>query len=444
MVNNLFGTDGIRSKVGSYPLTNENIFNLGKSICLWAKSKKEIPTILVANDTRISSSWIKSCLKSGLLEYEIIVYDAQILPTPAVYNLVQKQKLFDFGIVITASHNPYHDNGIKLVEQNNFKLSEIDEQNISQIFLNKNFPEINYEKLGKSYFYQNGQEQYLSDILKYFRPNCLKNIKIAIDCANGATSQIAEKLFSNLGASTLIINDIPDGVNINKMCGATNTAKLQKFVLEQKADIGFAFDGDGDRIIAINKNGEIKDGDDIIALLSNNAEYKGNASIAATIMSNYALELFLKQNNKKLIRTAVGDKYVSNCLAKENQTLGGEQSGHIIMRDYLNTSDSLFASLRIIETIIQTGNWEINLYKKLAQSMVNLSVKSKKDLTKSPFINIISDHESKLNSGRIIVRYSGTEPLLRIMVEAQDLNVANESAVKLSQELKNAFEQEAL
>lgn len=434
---NLFGTDGIRTRFGDYPLNIDNLIDLGKSICLWAKSKSKLPKIVIATDTRISASLIKSLLMSGLLQYETEIYDAQILPTPVIYNLVQKQKLFDFGIVITASHNLYQDNGIKVIDKTQDKLSKDDEELISDIFLKKTFIQTNSDKLGKSFYYTESKQKYINDISNFFKTSFLKNIKLIIDCANGATSDFAIKIFNFFGINPIIIGNEPNGKNINKDCGSTNLHKIQKIVISQNADIGFAFDGDGDRIIVINKNGEIKDGDDILSFLLSNPIYKSQ-TIVGTIMSNYGLELFLEKQNKKFIRTNVGDKYIAQELVKQNLLLGGEQSGHIILRDYLNSGDAIFVALRILETMNITKNFTLDTFKKYPQICMNLKIQAKQDLFCEPFNSIISKYK-KENSGRLIIRYSGTEPILRIMVEDSTLESAKKIATDLYNDLDLAF-----
>lgn len=435
---NLFGTDGIRSKVGQMPLIPNDLINLGKAICLWAQSKNKSPKIIIATDTRISGSLIKNLLKSGILSYESTIYDAEILPTPAIYYLVQNQKKFNLGIMITASHNPYHDNGIKIIDQSNDKLTKNDELKISEIFYKNNFPVIDYENIGTDIQYAQAKEKYINNFNNFFEKDFLSNTKIVIDCANGATSDLAPKIFRNFGAEVIAINDKSDGKNINKNCGSTKPIDLQKTVIKQHADIGFAFDGDGDRIVAVNQEGSIKDGDDILALLSDNPIYESH-TIVSTIMSNYGLELLLKNKNKTLIRTPVGDKFISQGLIQNNLLLGGEQSGHIILRDYLNSSDGIFTALRILQHIKRSNNMPMYTFTKLPQLTINMPIDSRQNLNAAPYATIINNWEQKLQPGRLIVRYSGTEPYLRIMVETTNLDEANRIATELSQELKIAF-----
>lgn len=439
---NLFGTDGIRTKVGLKPLVENDILDLGKAIYIWAQEKNNCtPKILIADDSRISSSWIKSLLNAGLLRYDSIIYDAGILPTPAVYALVQKLDTFDFGIMITASHNEYQDNGIKIIQRGKNKISLQDELRISEIFFNKDFKNIDYENLGKYNLYKQAQKDYINLISKYFKPNFLKNIKIVIDCANGATTEIAPLIFSSFAANIITINNCPDGKNINKDCGSTHPENLQQAIIKYQADLGFAFDGDGDRIVAVSKNNELKNGDDILALLINHPNYLKYDTIVTTEISNYALEFHLQNKNKKVIKTPVGDKYVSLKMTQENLALGGEPSGHIILGNYLNSSDGIFVALTLCQLINYTQNWNMHSFDKFPQINLNIPVKIKKDLTENPFFNIIEKYKLQLPNGRLITRYSGTEPLLRIMVEDKDNDLAKNISHNLSQELQQAFNQ---
>ncbi len=432
---NLFGTDGIRSKVGSFPLTFNDLTNLGKAISLWSLAKVKEPKILIATDTRISADVLKNSLKSGLLQYKINLFDAQILPTPIIYQLVQKQKLFDFGLMLTASHNPFHDNGVKIISKNNVKISEADEVLISEYFINQKFKDIDYENLGKEYFYFDSEKNYLNDIQKYFEDEFLKNKKIILDCANGATSTIAINIFKNFGANIITINNQPNGKNINSDCGSTKPKALQEKVISEKADFGFAFDGDGDRIAIVTKDGNIKDGDEILAFLSESPKYK-NQDIVGTIMSNLGLELFMQRKSQKMWRTQVGDKYVVQKLIDEKLLLGGEQSGHIIMLDYLNSSDGIFTALSVAQEALRTNNLNMDSFIKFPQLIMNLQVEKKKNLKEEPFASIIKNSEKKIQPGRLVVRYSGTESLLRIMVESENTEKANEMTYELLHQLK--------
>jgi len=423
----LFGTDGIRGKYGEYPLTEINLILLGNSIALWAKEKYgNNPKALIGFDTRVSS--IHACLyiSLGLKLDGVKTYNSHMMPTPAIAHLVQHDKRFDFGIIITASHNPYQDNGIKIVDKTG-KISKADEKKITRFFDNES------EILDVS---EEAQETYINTITGYFDKDFLKNTKVILDCAHGATYTVAPRIFEQLGAQVITIANKPDGKNINENCGSTHPQTLQKAVLEHKADIGFAFDGDGDRIVAVSKDGQIKDGDDILCLLSEHPLYKSQKNIVGTIMSNYGLEIHLNSKNKILIRTDVGDKHVSKKMREKNLLLGGEQSGHIVLGDYLNLGDGIFTALRILEAIQATGNNNFETFKKCPQTNINIPVERKKDLSVSPFSDIITEHKNMLQEGRVIVRYSGTQNLLRVTVEAEDKTVAKDMCVNISNKLE--------
>ncbi len=440
---NLFGTDGIRNAIGSSPFTTQELHALGGAIGSWLSQKyPQSPFILLAHDTRISCSWVKAALQTGLLMHRVRIFDAEVLPTPAVSKLLQILNLqgmpVSVGIVISASHNSYEDNGIKIIDAKNGKISEADELVISRLFheqltdccashmhghpqgINQNLSAI--------------QDGYVQAIEKKFTPGFLRGKKIVLDCAHGATSWIAPKIFELLGATVITLNASPSGMNINENCGALHPEQLQAAVIKDSADIGFAFDGDGDRVIAVSAQGEIKNGDDLIAILTKHPNYN-QATVVGTIMANAGFEAYLKSNGKELLRTAVGDKYVAEAMTANSLKLGGEQSGHIILGDYLNTGDGIFAALRVCETLGILNDWSMNTFTKYPQYLANVAVKTKKDLNAAPLADIIAATKSKITDGRVVVRYSGTEPLLRIMAEAPTQEEAQHIVQKLSEQL---------
>ncbi|MFA5075070.1 MAG: hypothetical protein WC436_03105 [Candidatus Babeliales bacterium] len=439
-----FGTDGIRGNANKYPFTSKALFYLGNALAEWGiKKYNKKPKILIGHDTRISCEKIKKALISGLQNYAVDVVDCKILPTPAICQLTQKSKLlFDFGIVISASHNQYKDNGIKLFDRTNTKISSTDEEYITDLF--KKMLHCKPACIINSEFSYNIWKQadieYKNNIFSFFEPNFLKNIKIILDCANGSNYKIAPEIFQDLGAQIITINNSPTGKNINQKCGSVHPENLQKVVIDNKAYIGFAFDGDGDRLIVVNKNGEILDGDNILSILIEHPKFKNLNQIVGTVMSNYGFENYLKTQNKKLYRTSVGDKYVAAQLIKENLLLGGENSGHIIMRDYMNSGDGIFSALRILQTILLTNNdWNLQKFIKIPQITINLSINKKEDLSKDPYNTILNESKKLLSNGRILVRFSGTENLLRIMVEDAKEQIAQQVAQKLAKEFKSCL-----
>lgn len=435
MSDNIFGTDGIRKPFGQEPFTIPSLFLLGQAIAQWAQTHyRPNPSILLAHDTRLSCAVVKSALKSGLLLYPLELVDAQVLPSPAVGTLLQKTQKFDCGIIISASHNPYQDNGIKIIDPLNGKLSIIDEQQISSYFLKK-ISGTDYTSLGIENSV-NFETEYCASIKKYFPFDFLKNRKIVLDCAHGATYALAPQIFKSFGAEVITLFDKPNGLNINKQCGSLYPETLQKVVVEKKADMGFAFDGDGDRVIAVNRFGQIKNGDDILTLLLAHPLYNDTDSVVGTIMTNQGFEVFLQQSQRTLIRTPVGDRHVAQVLKTKNLLLGGEASGHIIVRDYLPSGDGIFTALRTVEAIALSNNWDMQTFKKFPQIHTTIPVNNKKDLNQSPFSEIIAASTKQLQQGRLVIRYSGTEPILRIMVEDDDCDHAQFICSTLSKQLQ--------
>ena len=426
-----FGTDGVRARVGSTPFNRLQLSQFAQALAQWARAKYGTRArILIAQDTRTSCDWINTTVSSALLLHNIQVYNARVLPTPAVGALLHYTDQFDCGIIISASHNPHTDNGIKIVDAKNGKLTTADEHEIEQLFNQNIQMPINYLHLGTHHQFIDAEQQYRTLVQRHFKTNFLNGITMILDCAHGATCATAPTLFKSFGATVITINNKPNGSNINHDCGALHPKQLAEQVRKHNAHIGFAFDGDGDRVVAVNKDSIIKNGDDILALLSTHPLYERQKIIVGTIMSNQGFASFLEQNNKTLIRTPVGDKYVSTALKQHNALLGGEQSGHIIMRDYLPTGDGMVTALRIAETMIINNNWSFETFIRFPQILINVPVGYKHNLETEPFSQLIAQHKRHLENGRLVVRYSGTESVLRVMVEdvnakhAQDVGSA--------------------
>jgi len=435
---NMFGTDGIRRTVGHHPFTTDALPQLGSAIARWAIKKYGTnPTILIGHDTRLSCDFVKSGLKLGLLQHGVMVYDAGVLSTPAVCLLTKHNTLFDCGIVISASHNIYTDNGVKIIDGNNIKLTLEDELLISHLFHSDPEHSIDYDNLGKQVYWEQAEQEYIEHVIKCFTHNFLQGHTIVLDCAHGASYRLAPRIFKRCGARTITLHKHPNGENINKACGSQHPEQLQKAVLEHKATAGFAFDGDADRVIAVNSEGEVRDGDDILALLLNHHLYQNQEYIVGTIMTNEGFNTYLQKKNKVLLRTPVGDKYVAQKLETINADLGGEQAGHIILRDYLKTGDGVMTALRVMEVLINSNNYTMNTFKHFPQLLINISITEKKDLTKEPIASIIRKYEKRLHKGRIVVRYSGTQDLLRILVESDDEHTTHTIAHSLANELKS-------
>lgn len=432
----LFGTDGIRHNVGTGIFSYPKLIKLANALGYWITQKyPQNKIVAMCCDTRASRSFFASTLQSIFTQHGITVYDAQILSTPALAKLIQQDQRFACGIVISASHNSAHDNGLKIFDAQTGKITEKDEELIEQLFA-KNNPLPTIERFGVTHYWHDAQRTYINTVLRHFQPFFLRGVKVVIDCAHGATYHVAPRIFESLGAQTIIIGNAPNGNNINKECGATDLDQLKQTVLEHQADIGFAFDGDGDRIIAINRKGHIKDGDHILALLARHPQFMLQKSIVGTVMNNEGLAKILAENNTTLLRTPVGDKHINKLLQEKQLLLGGEQSGHIIMKNYLYTGDGIFVALRMLEAILHTHNWLIDLFKPLPQCFANISIKKKIPISEPSIQKIINLHKKALPNGRILIRYSGTENILRVMTEDDYHKNAQTTCANLARELQ--------
>jgi len=432
----IFGTDGIRTRVGKEPLTALTLLQLGSAIGQWLITQKKNPSIALGYDTRYSSALCKASLKAGLLQYPITLYDCSIVPTPVLQNYVIAHN-YNLGIMITASHNKACDNGIKIFTADG-KISKNDQMVLTQLLYDNTF-EIDYNNLGKEIENPTLADWNINRLATFFKKNFLQGITVVLDYGHGAYWPLALNAFEFFGATVVSLHNNPNGKNINQECGSLHPQDLQKAVIAHQAHIGFAFDGDGDRVIAVNQDGIIKDGDDILAFLQANPYYAQTTAVS-TVMANQGLLEYFKDHNKTLLQTPVGDIFVIERMREENLLLGAEPSGHVILGDNNYTADGLFTALRICQTALLIGNWKLETFKKFAQIMINLPVTCKKDLTQSPFCTIIEDHEKMLTRGRVLVRYSGTEPLLRIMIETVDVQEAQKIANLLSKNLINALQ----
>ncbi|MEN9916848.1 MAG: phosphoglucosamine mutase [Pseudomonadota bacterium] len=435
-----FGTDGIRGKVGEDPITPEFVLKLG-----WAVGKvlaNGRNKVLIGKDTRISGYMLESALEAGLSAAGVDVHLLGPIPTPAIAFLTQDLNA-QAGIVISASHNPYYDNGIKFFAHNGTKLADDIELQIESQ-LNQAIHTVDSAKLGKAIRVEDAKSRYVnfckSTIPKSFQ---LEGLKIILDCANGATYNIAPALFSELGANLTLLGTKPNGLNINKDCGSTHLDILQKKVLSEKADLGIAFDGDGDRVLMVDNLGEIVDGDELLFLLAQHGVKKGHITggVVGTAMSNLGLELAIKALGLDFIRTSVGDRYVNEALQSKNWQLGGESSGHIISRRLTKTGDGIIIALQVLETI-QTAGLSLHAakkaMKKFPQVLINIPVEN-------PFVLINDTNIKKAinkaefllkDNGRILVRPSGTESVIRVMVEGSELSEVQTIAKELAEFIK--------
>ncbi|WP_457754762.1 phosphoglucosamine mutase [Thermovibrio ammonificans] len=419
----LFGTDGIRGIANRYPLTPEMVQKIGLAygVYLNAKFPDRKHTVVVGQDTRLSSDMIKAALISGLNSAGVDVLDAGVVPTPAVSFLI-KEGDFSGGVMVSASHNPYEYNGLKFFNHLGKKFSEAEEGGLELVVFNKyELPRANYDNLGRVFNGKNLVESYKKHLESAGR--YLAGLKIGLDCANGATYQIAPEVFSALGAKVFTFNAEPDGKNINDGCGALHPEKLAKKVVELGLHLGFAYDGDGDRCIAVNERGEVIDGDQLIALLALHFADRSKEAVA-TVMSNLGLELFLREKGFRLHRTPVGDRFVAEKMDEVGAAVGGEQSGHIIVKEFAETGDGILTSVlvaSIVKSLRKPASEVLSLFKPVPQKLKNVKVKEKPPLEGLEKVQrAIREGEKILEGrGRVLVRYSGTEPLLRIMVEAE-------------------------
>ncbi|MFP3014225.1 MAG: phosphoglucosamine mutase [Arsenophonus sp.] len=420
-----FGTDGIRGKVGENPITPDFVLKLG-----WAAGKVlsrcGSRKIIIGKDTRISGYMLESALEAGLAAAGLSAAFTGPMPTPAIAYLTRIHRA-EAGIVISASHNPYYDNGIKFFSIDGIKLHDDVEEAI-EAEMEKPLTCVESAKLGRASRIVDAAGCYIKYCKDTFSGNqSLNGLKIALDCANGATYHIAPNVLSELGAKVIAIGCNPNGLNINQDCGATNVSMLQKYVLEEKADIGLAFDGDGDRVIMVDHLGNKIDGDQILHVIVCDAIRQGvfNGGVVGTVMSNMRLELALKELDIPFIRTKVGDRYVLEKLQENGWRFGAENSGHIILLDKTTTGDGIIASLEVLSVMIRN---KINLYdlcceiKLMPQVLVNIYFSGTHNpLTTSDVLNVVKQVEKDLDGkGRVLLRKSGTEPLIRIMVEGEN------------------------
>lgn len=425
-----FGTDGLRGKVND-DLSFDIVYKCGNALGAESIGRK----ILIGRDTRLSGELLTLAFASGAMNAGASVVDVGVCPTAGISYLT-KQLGFDYGVVISASHNPAEFNGIKIFNSEGTKLGDKKEEQLEKKFL-KNIV-VNYSKLGTFSYEPN-----LVNLYKRFLINssnqCLKGLKIVLDCSNGASSQIAPAVFKKLGASIVAIGRKPNGLNINKDCGSLNIENLQRNVLRFNADIGFAFDGDSDRIIAVDENGKVIDGDMIIYLLAKEykAEGKLNPSmVVGTRHTNMGVEKALLKNGISLIRTDIGDKYVCAKLDEKDLLIGGEQSGHIVIKDRLQTGDGILNAI-IISNICAKYNKKLSEFfdfEKYNQVNINVKVMDKMRVINSEELSEVTEAEERKlgKDGRIMIRISGTEPYIRVMVESLDVSLSKSIAEKLS------------
>ena len=447
-----FGTDGIR-RIANTELTPSLVYKVAKAgAYVLSKHTDHVPTILIGRDTRISGTLIESAMVAGFLSFGANVKLLGVIPTPAVAYLTRKLKA-DASVVISASHNTYEFNGIKFFSNKGMKIPDTLEEEIEEIMDSGKIDDLTAvnDKIGVSEYALELMDEYVYFFRKHFEEaieeNLTKDFIVGLDTANGATSVVAEKVFRALGIPYKIINNKPDGININQNCGSTHLEGLKKFVVENHLSLGVAYDGDGDRCLAIDEKGNEIDGDKLLAIISSNLKEKGKLkkdTIVATVMSNLGLNKYAKENSLALLQTKVGDRYVLEEMLKQDFNLGGEQSGHVILLDYNPTGDGILTSLMLIKAMLESKKQASELgdmVRLYPQVLVNAKVSNDKkyDYEKDKEIKEAIENLEKefAGNGRVLIRPSGTEPLVRVMIEGEDQTYISKKA----QEIANLIEQ---
>lgn len=441
-----FGTDGIRGIAGE-SLTADLSFKVGKALGKLLTEKKEHPKVVIGRDTRISCDMIEQALTAGLTSTGVNVMTVGTIPTPAVAYLTKTIET-DSGIMISASHNPYQDNGIKIFGPDGFKLTDEEELEIESLIDNsEQIKSASFEKIGKVYSGNELTQKYVQHIKQSISGD-LSNIKIALDCANGATTGVAPFIFGDLEADIETIGCQPNGININDNVGSTKIETISKFVKENSVDVGFAFDGDGDRVLAVDAKGHVVDGDKIMFILAKHLKEQGELKdnmVVSTVMSNIGFYKAIEENGLQSVKTAVGDRYVVEEMRKNDYSLGGEQSGHIVMMNYATTGDGILTAVKLADIIKTSGKSleelasEVNIY---PQKLVNIKVVDKKTaMEDSEILAECEKVEKELEgNGRILLRASGTENLIRVMVEASSNELTDKYCEQVAKIVREKFE----
>jgi phosphoglucosamine mutase len=444
----LFGTDGIRGEAGAFPLDEKTIEIIGNSLARQFTEKLgRSPRFITGRDTRESGEWIEKAFCAGASAAEADCESAEVITTPGVAFLTKKFH-FDAGVVISASHNPFQDNGIKIFLPTGKKIDESSEREIEKDIYNLNIEkEVLVDPGETNARAKDYQESYINHLANEFKTLELNGYKIVMDCANGAACRLAPKLFPKFGAQVISINDAPDGRNINENCGSLYIENLQKRVLEENADFGVAFDGDADRSLFVDEKGNLVDGDAVLWVMANHLQASGklnNQTVVATVMSNIGLEIALNSKNIKLVRTAVGDKYVLAELLESNSAIGGEQSGHIIFPFQSLVGDGMLTTLFLLEAVREKGKTLSEMtegFTRFPQILINVKVREK-----LPFEDVaeISEAAREIENqlggkGRLLLRYSGTENLARVMIEGENQSEIEAQANHLAEVIRKSL-----
>ena len=441
-----FGTDGIRGIAGE-SLTADLSFKVGKALGKLLTEKKEHPKVIIGRDTRISCDMIEQALTAGLTSTGVNVMTVGTIPTPAIAYLTKTIET-DSGIMISASHNPYQDNGIKIFGPDGFKLTDDQELEIEHLIDNTDeIKNASFEKIGKLYSGNELTQKYVQHIKQSISGD-LSGIKIALDCANGATTGVAPFIFGDLEADIETIGCKPNGININDNVGSTKIDTIANFVKENNVDVGFAFDGDGDRVLAVDSKGNIVDGDKIMFILAKHLKEQGELKdnmVVSTVMSNIGFYKAIEENGLQSVKTAVGDRYVVEEMRNNDYSLGGEQSGHIILMNYATTGDGILTAVKLADIIKTSGKsleelaGEVSIY---PQKLVNIKVIDKKSAMEDAEILVECEKVEKEleGNGRILLRASGTENLIRVMVEASSDELTDKYCEQVAKIVREKFE----
>ncbi|MCD6293195.1 MAG: phosphoglucosamine mutase [Deltaproteobacteria bacterium] len=442
----LFGTDGVRGTANIDPITAEIALQIGRATAYICKNKDHRHKIVIGKDTRISGYMLESALVSGICSMGVDVLIIGPMPTPGIAFITRSMRA-DAGMVISASHNPFQDNGIKIFSRDGFKLPDSEESRIEDLIFNQTIDQLRptADDIGKAFRIDDANGRYIV-FLKNTFPNhlTLEGIKLVIDCGNGAAYKIAPAVFDELGAEVITIGIDPDGKNINAGCGSLYPEKLQQKVIDEQAHIGIAFDGDADRVIFVDANGKVIDGDQVMAICALHMQRQKTlkkSTVVATVMSNMGLGKVLNEADINLVRTQVGDRYVVEEMRAQDYNFGGEQSGHLIFMDHNTTGDGILSALQILSVIVEEGKSLAELASVMEvfpQILINVPVKKKTLVTEIPVLNRqIAEVEKNLqNRGRLLIRYSGTENKLRIMLEGENYDEIKNYAEELADSVR--------
>jgi phosphoglucosamine mutase len=445
----LFGTDGIRGEANRYPMDANTAFAVGQAVVRVLRRSHHTTRVIIGKDTRLSGYMLESALESGVTSMGGVPYLVGVLPTPGIAYITESMRA-DAGVVISASHNPFQDNGIKVFSGAGFKLSDEQEAEIEELMLGGKLPEMvpPPAEMGRAYRLDDADGRYIVFLKNTFpRELSLEGLKVVLDTANGATYKVAPATFTELGADVTVIHHDPDGININENCGSQHTEDLRKVVVASGAAIGLAFDGDGDRLIAVDEKGNEVTGDQILVICAKMLKEDGrlkNDLLVTTIMSNLGLTVACKKYGFKHHASKVGDRYVLEDMQRLGAVIGGEESGHMIFLDHHTTGDGILAALQLLAAMLTTGKPLSELAKLMdvfPQKLINVDVKSKPDIQTVPeIVEAISHAEAELkDEGRVLVRYSGTQNMCRVMVEGPTEGVTERLAAQVAEVVKTAI-----